>query len=1177
MSLSKALRYYQSEADNAIYQELLINNKCIVKMFCGTGKSLLMRRCKISKGQNLIVYVFPSLSLIHQFYGEYLSDFPSENILKISSENGATTDSIEIKQFLSKSEKKIICITYHSFKTLLDNLGETKINLCIFDEAHHAVGETYQKLIFENDVCEKQIFFTATPKNANGIVMYDRENIQVGMCGKLVYDYSYLRGMNEGYLNATEIRIDMFLDNTNKSLYECIARAVLSSGNSRVLTFHSDVNTERDTSVNNFVNDTLFKKVFKEVQQREFPEIKKYKKVSMIALSAAINSEKRKEILTTFDETPDNHVVVISSCETIGEGIDTKNANMCVFVDPKSSFVKIIQNFGRIVRKLFGQEKPNSTILIPCWVDKTKYLECDGDREKCDEVIRQDMSETGNFNGIMNVLSALKQEDEDLYDICLYYPDVFSPQEIEYNLAKQGYMIDEVVGDGELIETMEYLLDDDIAYDDYETEEEMIMNIAEDNDVCVEIHSTSLENPVERYNKECESGEVIRLYYDSEEEVYRPIVEKEQGKKRTGGSVAGPNRNNRMNMKVHTNPDVKVLWKITSDIDLTKDICSCVIDCEVVKYDPMEVATGIVERAIERVANGLRLLPRRIDNKENRAAPELEQEAKDAQKLSDWKKALKGIGRAKCSDEVRDYLDTNLKRWRTEIDFDEKAMEDAKDIVERANQRKSDKNNFLPRNITKKENRTTSELEQEYRDAAKLRRWKNALKGIGSTICSDEVRDYLDTNFPGWRAELDEKAMEDAKCIVERANQRKSDKKNFLPRHIRDKENRTTPELEQEHKDYSRLGGWKQALKGNKNNRCSVEVRDYLNTNLPGWRSELDEKAMEHAKCIVERANKRLENGLRLIPREMDKKNRTTSELEQEYKDSSKLGDWKKALKGKGSSKCPDEVRKYLDTHIQGWRTTDDDVSDTQSVISSVEEENIIIEVTTPKKSMKLKKPSITKVKKETPDQKRQRVHSELSQLHKVYKTLKSENLHTRFNEESELWHKYHEISEDNEKSFPEDEIPRNRIIQAVNKIQTKRTKLVVDMGCGKGQISQHFASDQRFQFINYDHVSSNDTIVSCDISSLPLEDTSVEICILSLAMWGSNCHQYITQAHRVLESGGKLYIIEPTKRWSEQDANGNIVPGKESIKLQTLLEETGFQIIEQSIETFCLFICIKV
>ena len=114
----------------------------------------------------------------------------------------------------------------------------------------------------------------------------------------------------------------------------------------------------------------------------------------------------------------------------MGEGIDTKRANMCVFVDPKSSFVKIIQNIGRVVRP----QTKISTILIPCWVDKNKYLECNGDKEKCDEIIRQDMNQGGNFNGILNVLSALKQEDEDLYDICLHYPDTFCLKEIQSNL-----------------------------------------------------------------------------------------------------------------------------------------------------------------------------------------------------------------------------------------------------------------------------------------------------------------------------------------------------------------------------------------------------------------------------------------------------------------------------------------------------------------------------------------------------------------------------------------------------------------------------------------------------------------------------------------------------------------------------------------------------------------------
>ena len=133
-------------------------------------------------------------------------------------------------------------------------------------------------------------------------------------------------------------------------------------------------------------------------------------------------------------------------------------------------------------------------------------------------------------------------------------------------------------------------------------------------------------------------------------------------------------------------------------------------------------------------------------------------------------------------------------------------------------------------------------------------------------------------------------------------------------------------------------------------------------------------------------------------------------------------------------------------------------------------------------------------------------------------------------------------------------------------------------MGCGKAQIAQHFANDGRFQFINYDHISSNDTIISCDVSNTPLEENSVEICILSLAMWGSrpNCKGYVQEANRILESNGKLYIIEPTKRWSEQDDQGNIMPEKEASEMKSLLEEKGFQIVEQSIEKFCLFVCIK-
>ena len=79
-------RYYQSEADKAIYEELLINDKCLIKMFCGSGKSLVMRKCKIVQDKELVVYVFPSLVLIQQFYDEYLNTEKKIKILKVSSD-----------------------------------------------------------------------------------------------------------------------------------------------------------------------------------------------------------------------------------------------------------------------------------------------------------------------------------------------------------------------------------------------------------------------------------------------------------------------------------------------------------------------------------------------------------------------------------------------------------------------------------------------------------------------------------------------------------------------------------------------------------------------------------------------------------------------------------------------------------------------------------------------------------------------------------------------------------------------------------------------------------------------------------------------------------------------------------------------------------------------------------
>ena len=424
--MTNIFRAYQEEAYNAIIDEISVNPKCLVKMFCGSGKSLLMSNVVTHLNNDLSVFVFPSLSLVDQFYTDYLYK-NKQNVLRVSSDANSTTNPQKIMIFLDKNIKKIICTTYQSLKVLLKNLKGHKIGVCCFDEAHHSVGKTYQKYIFDSKIIEKQIFFTATPNNANGIVMQvpvitisgepteSTEPDIDGNCGKLTYDYCYKRGVEEGYLNNFEVKYDILCSETktNRIIYESIARAILTTGNNRVLTFHSKI-SKLDTSVYNFTNEKKFIDAFRYIIETEFPDKNHlYTSIKMIGLDAKIKQKKRRETLNLLDTCVENEIVIICSCRTIGEGIDTKNANMCVFVDPKSSLVEILQNIGRIVRKQIDVDKPASTVLVPYWLDNTsdeytEYKSYDDITTRGENIISKNIK----YKGILEVVNKLIQGND---------------------------------------------------------------------------------------------------------------------------------------------------------------------------------------------------------------------------------------------------------------------------------------------------------------------------------------------------------------------------------------------------------------------------------------------------------------------------------------------------------------------------------------------------------------------------------------------------------------------------------------------------------------------------------------------------------------------------------------------------------------------------------------------
>lgn len=1229
-------RYYQQEADDAIYSNE--DKRCVVVMFCGTGKSLVMRYCKIVQDKQLVVYVFPSLSLIEQFHSSYLMDFDQDNLLKVSSdeESESTTDYEDIMAFLCKSDNKIVCVTYQSYETLTCCLGDNRIDVCIYDEAHHVVGEKYQQAILDTDYCDKQVFFTATPRNANGIVMMDTNQPDIGVCGEVVYKYNYFRGVMEGYLNAFDVRIDFYSEHTNNSVYESIARAILASGNSRVLTFHADVNGDRDTSVLNFVVEHAFIAAFDKVLYTEFPErVGFYKSVKMIAFHSKMKTKClccrrrnykvscepccRFNVLNYFDSCPDDHVFVIASCQTLGEGIDTKRANMVVFVDPKSSVVGIMQNIGRIVRKLLGENKPNSTILLAEWVDKEKYLECEGDPDKRDEVIRTNLNKGGDFSNILNVFCALKQQDEDLFDACLNYPNSYSPQEIEGNLANHGFKIAEEEEPSYLADTLGKVLG--VEIEDYEDldDEEILEQAAEDNDVCIEVHSDSLENPVTTYNSDAK--EVVRIFKSTDEEeneVYQPIVREHDGETRTTDQIPPPRK--RFSVKVHTNPDIKMLWNIRGDdLEFSKDVCSCIIECEVVdmwnqrleelktevllkqkiphyktfigrwyktqsgnynngKLDPRRIPLWIefitvnailIKTIVEKWKETLVDLKKFIMEEKRTPNQSLKNPCREKtlglwysrQKLSFTRRKYNFTEKKfvdewlKFIDECGIYIKNRHQEWESNL---KEVMEFFKDKERRISMSKKTTGRektlakWCSHQRTNYENYDDILKEPKYRlmwekfyeehkrflnKDSRWHSWLSVLKQFINIIKRKPVRSDETTTMSRPR-ELPTVITEENLLAVESKLSfwGKNNTRNFIGR-------------TQNMADNDIYNTWAAYIKGDGLLYFGLEedIFDYklkqVSNFIESNEGLLPTRTTEKEMCSWINNNKIYYKQQKCGMESLKRRNKFLTFMK------------------KYSIVCCDKNGKhYLNESVEEPQTPSD-------------------AVTTKRKTKSAKLPATKKAKeqeKETVEQFRTRTKSVISQYHNKFCKMRSENMAQYFQENPQEFIEYHRVRDENFQTYDPVDWPYNRIIMELEKIKSNRRRSVIDMGCGTAKISAHFKDDRRFQFTNYDHVAINETVQVCDISQMPLEDNLVDICVMSLCLWGPNKEDSITEAYRVLDTNGTLYLIDSTMRWSNTDELGNIV-GPAAQILGDLLLETGFNIASHNVEDkFCMFICVK-
>lgn len=180
---------------------------------------------------------------------------------------------------------------------------------------------------------------------------------------------------------------------------------------------------------------------------------------------------------------------------------------------------------------------------------------------------------------------------------------------------------------------------------------------------------------------------------------------------------------------------------------------------------------------------------------------------------------------------------------------------------------------------------------------------------------------------------------------------------------------------------------------------------------------------------------------------------------------------------------------------------------------------------------------------------KRDRIESELSEYNRKGKTTTSRTMHNHFTNNKEDWFRYHQLRGNSTKDWSE--IPYEYIAKQI----TSSRKIVVDFGCGLNKMKDCIPYNRVYSF---DHVSCDESVIACDMSDVSkyLDNSTIDVAVFSLSLWGTNWRDYIKEAYRVLDDKGVIWICEPSNEMKDLTKNIN------QTTVDSSLTDNGFTII---------------
>ena len=347
---------YQIEASNKIINYLDNNNKAILSMPCGCGKTYTSYL--IANKYDKVVMISPLRQFAKQNLDRYVQ-YGRTNTLLLDSDG--TRDIDQVTEFINNNAKLLISATYKSVD-ILQQLNLTNC-LIIIDEFHN---------LSKNNVCNEEDDFYKLLQSDNKFLLMsatpriyeledDDENDNIDL-GEIVYNMTFTEAIEKKYIcdykiwlpsihedNSdliNEIGIDD-IDNELKAKCMFLFKNLLFHGSKKCILYCQDTNNLND------IKDCI-------VKLNEFYAID----LNIQEITSETSYKNRERILTNFKSS--NKIELLLSIRICDECIDIPSCDSIYITYPSSCKIRTIQRLCRCIRTDKNNKFKIGNIFIWC-------------------------------------------------------------------------------------------------------------------------------------------------------------------------------------------------------------------------------------------------------------------------------------------------------------------------------------------------------------------------------------------------------------------------------------------------------------------------------------------------------------------------------------------------------------------------------------------------------------------------------------------------------------------------------------------------------------------------------------------------------------------------------------------------------------------------------------------